>query len=108
LRRQDVIRAYRHAVLRKLEDQHRRQNLRLGRLTDTEILEISLAAGMAACGRRIRDLSLPPHALITTIRRDNQIIIAHGETLLQPGDIVVVLTHQDAVGKLRGALEGGE
>ncbi len=108
LRRQDVIRAYRHAVLRKLEDQHRRQNLRLGRLTDTDILEISLAAGMAACGRRIRDLSLPPRALITTIRRDNQIIIAHGETLLQPGDIVVVLTHQGTVGELRGALEGGE
>jgi CBS domain-containing protein len=108
LRRSDIIRAYRHAVLRKLEAQHRTESLRLGRLTDTEILEIPLSSGMAAVGRCIRDMDLPPQVLITTIRRDGEVFIAHGETLLQPGDTLVVLAQQNAVADLRRALIGEE
>lgn len=108
LRRPDVVRAYRHAILRKMEAQHRTESLRLGRLTDIEILEIPLSSGMMAVGRRIQDLHLPPQALITTVRRDDDVIIAHGETLLQPGDVVIVLTQQDGVGDVRRALVGEE
>jgi CIC family chloride channel protein len=61
---------------------------------------------MAAVGRRIRDLDLPPEVLITTIRRDDQVIIAHGETLLQSGDTVVVLTQRQAAENVRQALVG--
>jgi CIC family chloride channel protein len=104
LRRGDIIRAYRYAVLRKLESQHRKESVRLGRMTDTEILEIPLAPGMAAVGRRIRDLHLPQQALITTIRRGEDVFIAHGETLLQPGDTVVILTKRKAVNELRTTL----
>jgi K+/H+ antiporter YhaU regulatory subunit KhtT len=106
LRRENIVRAYRFAVLRKLEAQHRRQNVRLGNLTDTEVLEVPLSSGMAAVGRRIRDLDLPPEVLITTIRRDDQVIIAHGETLLQPGDTIVVLTQRQAAEDVRRALVG--
>jgi CIC family chloride channel protein len=108
LRRGDIIRAYRYAVLRKLESQHRKESMQLGRLTDTEILEIPLAPGMAAVGRRIRDLHLPEQALITTIRRGEDIFIAHGETLLQPGDTVVILTKREAANDLRTTLMAKE
>jgi CIC family chloride channel protein len=106
LRRQNIIRAYRSAILSKLEAQHRRQNLRLGHLTETEILEIRLKPGMTAVGRRIQDLHLPPQALITSVRRDDQVLIAHGETLFQPDDTVVVLVRKDGVEPLRQALIG--
>ncbi len=106
LRRRDIIRAYRHAILHKLERQHRNDNLRLGHLTNTEVLEIPLAPGMAAVGRRIQDLHLPSQALITSIRRDDKIIIAHGETLLQPGDTVVALVQHGAEDGLRKAVTG--
>jgi CIC family chloride channel protein len=108
LRRGDIIRAYRYAVLRKLENQHRKESVRLGSLTDTEILEIPLAPGMAAVGRRIRDLHLPQQALITTIRRGEDVFIAHGETLLQPGDTVVILTKRKAANELRTTLMAKE
>jgi CIC family chloride channel protein len=104
LRRENIIRAYRSAILRKLETQHRSESLRLSRLTDTEILEFPLSSGMIAVGRRIRDLQLPAQALITSIRRDDEVIIAHGETLLQPGDTVVVLTQPKTVDAVRQAL----
>ena len=106
LRRRDIIRAYRRAILHQLEVQHKDDSLRLGRLTNTEIVEIPLTPGKAAVGRRIRDLPLPPQSLVTSIRRDDEIIIAHGETLLQPGDTVVVLAQRGAEDDLRRALEG--
>lgn len=106
LRRDDIVRAYRHAILHKLEQQHRRENLRLGRLTDTEIVELSLAPGMVGVGRRIRDLKLPAQALITSIRRDDEVIIAHGETLLQPGDKMVILTQHETASAVRRAILG--
>jgi Trk K+ transport system NAD-binding subunit len=34
------------------------------------------------------------------------VIIAYGETLLQPSDIIVVLTQQDTTDAVRRALEG--
>ncbi len=106
LRRRDVIRAYRRAILRHLEAQHRDDALRLRRLTDTEILELRLVPGMAAVGRRIRELALPEHALVTSIRRDGEVVIAHGETLLQPGDVVVVLTRAELADQVRRILTG--
>lgn len=106
LRRQNIVRAYRSAILNKLESQHRRENLRLGYLTETEILEIPLGSGMTAVGRRIKDLHLPAQALITSVRRDDQVLIAHGETMFQPGDTVVVLVRKDAVEVLRQELTG--
>jgi len=108
LRRTDIVRAYRFAILRKLEHQHRRENLRLGRLTDTEIVELRLSPGMMAVGRCIKDLKLPSQVLITSIRRDDEVIIAHGETLLQPGDKMVLLTQQGTAETVREALIGKE
>jgi CIC family chloride channel protein len=106
LRRADIVRAYRDAILRKLEQQHHQETVRLGRLSETEIFEIPLTSGMSAVGQRIKDLELPAEALLTSVRRGNEVIIAHGDTLLQPGDVVVVLTQQDTAGAVRRALEG--
>jgi hypothetical protein len=106
LRRADIVRAYRNAILCKLEQQHRRENLRLGRLSETELLEVPLSSGMFGVGRRIRDLDLPAQALITSVRRGKEVIIAHGETFLQPGDIIGVLTQQESADAVRQALAG--
>lgn len=107
LRREDVVRAYRYAVQRKLEMQHQKETVALGHLTNTEVLEIPLAEGMAAVGLRIRELRLPPQVLIISIRRDTAVLIPHGETLLQPGDAVVVLAQQDVEAELRKILADG-
>lgn len=106
LRRQNIVRAYRYAILRKMEEQQRQDNVRLGHLADTEILEITLQSGASAVGRRIKDLDLPAQGLITSIRRDDEVLIPHGETLLQPGDTVVALTRQEASENLYQALQG--
>lgn len=106
LRRRDIIRAYRNAILHKFEEQHRKQSFQLGQLTDTTILEFALSSGMAAAGRRIRELQLPPQALITSVRRGQQILIAHGDTLLEPDDTVVLLVQRDTADTVHQALVG--
>jgi len=107
LRREDIVRAYRHAVLRKLELQHEKETLSLGHLTHTEVFQIPLAPGMAAVGQRIRDLHLPPQVLIVSVRRGAEVLMPHGETLLQPGDTVVALTQQHVATELRRMLVSG-
>jgi len=106
LRRVDVVRAYRRAILRKMENQYKTEHLRLGRLTETEIHEFTLASNMAAVGQRIMDLDLPPQTLIASIQRNNQIIIAHGQTRLQPDDRVVVITRQGTAETVRQVIVG--
>jgi CIC family chloride channel protein len=108
LRREDIVRAYRHAILHKLETQHESESLSLGHLTHTEVFQIPLGAGMAAVGQRIRDLQLPPQVLIISVRRDAEVLIPHGETLLQPGDTVVALTQLDVADELRRILVSGD
>ncbi len=104
LRRGDMVRAYRHAILRKLEHQQRREGLRLGRLTDMEILELTLPSDKNQAPRTIADLRLPPQTLITSIRRRGKVIIAHGETTLEAGDHLVVLAQQGTAEAVRRAL----
>jgi CIC family chloride channel protein len=108
LRREDIVRGYRHAILRKLESQHEKESLSLGHLTHTGVFQILLAPGMAAVGQRIRDLHLPPQVLIISVRRDGAVLVPHGETLLQPGDTVVALTQEDVADELRRILVTGE
>jgi CIC family chloride channel protein len=104
LRRADIVRAYRHAVLHKMESQHRTENIRLGRITKMEVLEITLSADMSGVGQYIRNLKLPSETLITSVRRRERIIIAHGDTLLKAGDVVVALTRQGTAPDVRRTL----
>jgi CIC family chloride channel protein len=104
LRRADIVRAYRHAVLHKMENQHRAENIRLGQMTKMEILEIELSPDMTGVGQYIRNLKLPSDTLITSIRRRERIIIAHGDTQLQAGDVVVALTRQGTAPDVRRTL----
>jgi CIC family chloride channel protein len=106
LRRNDIIHAYRHAVRRKLESQYRDECLQLGRLTETDIVELVLTSGMPGVGRRIKELKLPTHALITSVIREGEIVIAHGDTLLQAGDKVIVITRRGSADAVRNALLG--
>jgi len=106
LRRNDIIHAYRQAVRRKLESQYRDESLQLARLTETELVELTVTSGMSCAGRRIKELKLPAHALITSVIRKRETVIAHGETLLQAGDKTVVITQRGTADAVRHALLG--
>ncbi|HEB12366.1 MAG TPA: TrkA family potassium uptake protein [Actinobacteria bacterium] len=66
------------------------QALKKGKMA---LVEIELPkAGGAGAGVQIQDLELPQDCVLVSIVRDDDIIIPRGETLLEGGDTVVVLT----------------
>lgn len=91
LRRADVIKAYNAGLARKLDVEQRIEQLKLRHLSGMETTEVELKANSIAVGHRIRDIPLPEHSMVVSVRRANQIVIPHEGMLLQSGDRVTLL-----------------
>ncbi len=92
LRRPDLVKAYNVAIMRRMDHQHRLERLRLGRLTDTQFVEFDMPETSPAVGKRLRQLPLGSDCLVVCIRRDRQVLVPHGDTVLKPGDHITVFT----------------
>ena len=59
---------------------------------DTRIyfLQVHLPEKHPWCGRRIREVTLPPESLVVMLLRDGKKIVPNGNTRMQPGDIAVL------------------
>jgi CIC family chloride channel protein len=95
VRRSDIVRAYRVGISRRLDLQERADRLRLGKLTGTEFVELTVKPGSPLAGQRVQDLALPDKCLLTTARRGSKVILLHGDTKIQPGDQIVALVDPD-------------
>jgi trk system potassium uptake protein TrkA len=73
------------------------------------VTELVLRATSPALGEELAAVSLPEDALVTCIVRENEAIIPHGETLLEEGDRLIVVTtpenHADTLKVLAGETE---
>lgn len=57
-----------------------------------------------AAGKAIRDLGLPDECVIAAIIRKGQLIIPHGDTVLQPADEVLMVSHASQLPRLAALL----
>ena len=55
-------------------------------------LEIPVFFGSPLNGKMVRDMPWPKEALLIGIRRGEQEVIPHGDTLIHEGDTLVLLT----------------
>jgi CIC family chloride channel protein len=101
MRRADVLRAYQRGLNRHLGDQQRLASQRLRDLAGVTFLELTVHPDAAVAGQSVRDVSWPERTVLTTIRRMGRIVMPTGDTVLEAGDDVVVLTDQDSVGQVR-------
>jgi NhaP-type Na+/H+ and K+/H+ antiporter len=64
------------------------------------LIEIPVELGSAAAGKRISEIEWPAGVLVAEIRRGEHIIIPQGETVVLPGDYLLMLSskasYQDA------------
>ena len=104
MRRADVLRAYQRGLNRHLGDQQRIASQRLRDLAGVTFLELTVDSEAMAAGRQVRDVTWPERTVLTTIRRMGRVVMPTGDTVLEPGDDVVVLTDQDAVGQVRALM----
>jgi len=92
LRRRDIARAYEIALQRKIEGQFQAEQIRLVASTNAHIVELRVNANSPADNHTIRELAWPQGSIVATIRRNRQTIVPRGDTKLQPGDVLTVVT----------------
>lgn len=59
----------------------------------TEMREIGIGNASHVAGKRIVEIEFPQSAIIAMIKRDDQYITAHGSTVIQGGDVLIVLAN---------------
>ena len=103
LRRADTIRAYDLALTRRTALRQRAQEARLGVLSGAQVEEIVLEPGSSCEGKRVSEIAWPHDSVIASVRRGSRLLIPHGETILQGGDVltcVIEAKDSDALRKL--------
>ena len=70
----------------------------------TQFVEVTLRPDSHAVGKAIAELNLPRAAVFVSIRREEEIIIPRGDTLLEAGDVVTTLCEHESVAAVRKLL----
>ncbi len=97
LRRADLVRAYDIALTRRAALAQRGTQAGLSVSTGAlSVEDITIQAGAACDGRRVREVAWPREAVIASLRRGGEVLIPHGDTLLQAGDVLVVVAGGEA------------
>jgi NhaP-type Na+/H+ and K+/H+ antiporter len=72
--------------------------------SDLDLIVVDLPDPKGRPGPRIRDLSLPPDAILTMVTRGNEVVAPSGDTRLLGWDQVTVLARPDDEDEVRAAL----
>lgn len=103
--RQDVIRAYNLAILRRLDAQQRAERLKLGKLGGTQFVEIEVVLNSPAMGEKLGEMRLPEGCTVVSVQRGRKVIIPHGDTVIMVGDKVVAFATEACAPTLRAIFE---
>lgn len=101
LRRVTLVRAYDAALTRRATLRHRAQEVRLGAVSGAQVEEFTVQPGAPCANRKLSESAWPPDCIIATIRRGRHLLIPHGDTLLQEGDVLTVVTEGEAAATVR-------
>jgi trk system potassium uptake protein TrkA len=64
------------------------------------LVEEKVHPAATAAGRKVADLHLPAECILAGVIREGQLIIPHGDTVLQPGDEVLAVVHASQTAQL--------
>jgi CIC family chloride channel protein len=96
LRRTDMVRAYDIALTRRVAMRHRADQVRLGAFGGVNVEEIVIEAGAPCAGQPLQAIAWPRNCLVASLRRGQQVLLPHGDTLLQSGDVLAVVVEEEA------------
>lgn len=65
--------------------------------TNNDLLDLIIPQNSAVAGKTLAELSLPPESLITVIYRDNDYVVPSGGSVLEEGDMILVLVNKDNI-----------
>lgn len=62
-----------------------------------DVQEIMIEQGSTCDGKRVRDVAWPPNAVIASLRRGDQMLIARGDTVMLAGDVLMMIADDAAI-----------
>jgi len=71
---------------------------------NARLVEVTLADSSPAGGQAIAEVGLPRGATVVAVVRDNRVVVPRGDTVLGPGDEVLLLVIGDADDEVRRLL----
>lgn len=104
VRRNDIVRAYEVGVLRREEARHRAEAIQTVNHSRAEFVEVPIEPGSHAVGHTVAELDLPRAAVLISIRRGRELVIPHGDTRLESGDVVTALCEREWIDEVRALL----
>jgi CIC family chloride channel protein len=93
--RSNIIQAYHVAVSRQQSELRLAQHAPLHVGEEARFIEVRVGENDPIAGETVQKLmtSLPADCVLVSVERNGHTILPHGDTVLQPGDLLVAFTH---------------
>jgi len=95
VRRNDIIRAYKVAIINRSHHQHKAETLKLEKLDDCIFLHLVIPQDATVVGMRVKEIDLPEDCLIVSVLRGKKQQAVHGNTIIHAGDKLTVFTNEE-------------
>ena len=97
LRRSDMMRAYDLALTRRADMRQRARQVRLGTSSSgVQVVELTVQPGASCANQKMSAIPWPRDCIVASLRRGGRGIIPHGNTVIQPGDVLLVVVEPAA------------
>ncbi|MCB2293479.1 ClC family H(+)/Cl(-) exchange transporter [Clostridium algoriphilum] len=80
------------------------EKISFGNRKNKAILEFAVCMGSDLDGKQIKEVKWPSNCLLVAVKRGENEIIPKGNTVIFPGDYLIVLTNEDSVSKINDTL----
>jgi CIC family chloride channel protein len=104
IRRNDIVRAYEVGVLRREEARQRADAIHAVNHARAEFIEVRIPAEAQAANHTVAELNLPRSSVLVSIRRGRELVIPHGDTRVECGDVVTALCQREWANQVREEL----
>ncbi|HXW77172.1 MAG TPA: TrkA C-terminal domain-containing protein, partial [Candidatus Eremiobacteraceae bacterium] len=71
-----------------------------------ELVQLSVPEGSPARSKRLSDIKLPRHCVIVALERDGDVLVPDGDTTVEPGDVMLIVTQPGVTPDLKTQLVG--
>jgi CIC family chloride channel protein len=95
-RRASVVRAYKHALGGTTARSLYRERYRIRTRPGATFFEMPIPPESAAASVKVRELTWPAEATLVSVRRGDRVIVPHGDTRLEAGDVITGFGSGDA------------
>lgn len=87
-RREEAVRAYHEALGSRTDAELQRDRLAQRTAPGAGYYDFRIPAGSVADGRMLREVAWPEGSTLVSVRRDREVLVPTGSTVLMPGDVV--------------------